>query len=190
MNHQIEDNAVVSGARNERPKPPALDQHRFPDNLAKFLNRSVETLYVTDMKNTLFFEGDFEQLAGFLDTVANGLFDENVNPVFKEHSGDIVMVCGGNGDDDRIDFADKLLGAGIGFSAELIGQLANAGLIEIRQGGEVGIHQLSQRGDVVTPHVADSGHSYTQHTHQESLFFGRLSADTIPRPGKHLFLKP
>ncbi len=75
MNHQVEHDIDIGGARVEWRQPVRLDEGRGLQGIAQVDQRGIETFEVTDLDQQVIRQCQFDQVIGFIHGDRNRLLD-------------------------------------------------------------------------------------------------------------------
>lgn len=103
MNHEVEHNVYVEGARGEDAEAVGFEKHGRVEKRADGGYGGVETLEVAYLQDALGGSGEGDELAGFVEGGGDGFFDEDVDARVKELLGDFVVEVGGDADGCGVD---------------------------------------------------------------------------------------
>ena len=103
MDHEVEDDVDVEGARGEDRKPVSFEKHGTAKERRECLHSGVEALEVADHEGALVFVGKAEEVVGLGESGCDGLLDQDVDTGDKELGGDGVVGGSGNADAGGVD---------------------------------------------------------------------------------------
>lgn len=112
MDHEIEDNADLGAALDERGQAIGGDIERLSNIFLEVTHDRIEVLNVADLDKAVTFFGDVEEAFGILQIGANGFFDEGMGTGLEDGNGHIGMEVGGDGNADGFALGGQFFGGG------------------------------------------------------------------------------
>ncbi len=103
VDHEVEDDVDVEGARREDGKPVRFKKHRAAEQRREGLHGRVETLEMADHEGAAVLAGKAEKVVGLRESGSDGLLDQDVDAVGEEPGGDGVVGGGRDADAGGID---------------------------------------------------------------------------------------
>ena len=103
MDHEVEDDVDVEGARAEDAEAVCLEEHGAVEVGLDGGNGGIEALEVSDLQDALFSAGQIDQGVGFLDGGGDGFFDEQVDARMEEFCGNLGVRRRGHADGGGVD---------------------------------------------------------------------------------------
>jgi hypothetical protein len=162
VDHEVEDDIDIEGARREDAKAVDFEKHGAADERERGADGGIEALEMTGLGDALVLGGDAQQFVGFGERGGHGLFDEDVDASFHEGTVDIEMEDGGDGDGGGLHFAvggQELRDGAEGFAVELAGNGIGArgiGIDHAYQTDAARLLQLAIDAGVIMAESADA----------------------------------
>lgn len=103
VNHEIEDDVDVEGARREDRETMRLKEHGAGDAFGGGGDGWVEAFEVADLHDAMKRRGESEDAIGFVEGRGEGFFDEDIDAGAKELFGDGGVMNGRNADGGGVD---------------------------------------------------------------------------------------
>ena len=160
VDHEVEDDIDVEGARAERAEAVDLEEHRAGDDGQGGDDGGIEALEVADLDDAAGGAGGGDDVVGFRQGGGERLFDEQVHAALQQRLGDFGVMNGGDGDGGGVEVGGiQQLGDGAeGAGAVLGGEGLGAGGVGVDHGGEFDraavLLQLVINARVIAPECA------------------------------------
>ncbi len=110
VDHKVEDDVDVEGARGEDAEAVGLEEHGVVEGREGGGDGGVEAFEVTDGEDAVVLRCEGEESIGFFEGGGEGFFDQSVDVVAEELGGDGGVVEGGDADGGGVDGFDTLRG--------------------------------------------------------------------------------
>lgn len=178
VDHEVEDDVDVKGARGEDAEAVGLEEHGVIESSEGRGDGGVEALQVPDGEDAVARLGEMDEVVGFGEGGGEGLLDEDVYSTVlwageEEIFGDGGVVDGGDADGGGVEVevrGEEIGDGGEGGDVEGGGEGAAARGVGIDERGElneagVGLFELAEDAEVVAPEGAGADDGYAQGRH-------------------------
>ncbi len=108
VNHEVEDDIDVEGARREDAEAMCLKEHGAVESGDGGGDSRVEAFQMTDLDDAVVLGGEGEDVVGFGECGGEGFFDEDIDAGKQELPGDGGVECGGDADGGGVDPGPKI----------------------------------------------------------------------------------
>ena len=91
MDHEVEYDVDIEGARGKDAEPMHLKKHGAVDKRLDGGDGGVKAFQVTDLQDAVTFRSEGNQFVGLFQGGGDGFFDQNVDSGFENGGGDLKM---------------------------------------------------------------------------------------------------
>src|SRR5574337_46134 len=144
----------------EGAKPVALNKTGTLHNGLERLDRTVEPLDMTDLKDSIVNPGNLNQLVRLSEELRNRFLYQDVHPALQELLGNRIVQQSRYRHADRIYLSQNLAVIAIQLNPVPRPQLPQASLVDIDYPDQIGRKQFRIDSGVVLSHIADTHYAY------------------------------
>jgi hypothetical protein len=109
MDHQVKNYIDVQASRGKHAQPVNLKEERISEHFADFDDSGIESLQVSDLKDSLMPACGLNQLFGMRNGSSNGFLDQKVNALAQERAPNRRVFNRRHCNADRRNLAQDLL---------------------------------------------------------------------------------
>ena len=161
VDHEIEDDIDIEGARGEDAEAVRLKEHGSAEVALHGEDGGIEAFEMSGLKDASVTPGEGDELVGLGERSGEGFFDEAVDAGGEKLRGDGAVMDGGHGDDGSVESEigrERGIDGGEDGNAVAFGDRGGARRIRLNGGDEGSLGHLAEDAQMVAPEGSGADH--------------------------------